>query len=206
MNISQELLWCNGFLFPGGGGYHCCQELLKRQERDKEETKQHQDKFIPIPDHPLPTTPPIIPSHFPTQCLIEVKHLGLWYFTNQDLEHAKNTAAHVNPDALVPTTNPDSHTMTWVPSSLQMSPTLVQDRDLTMEDLFFAVLHLIEAFRTTTGLKTESRTTLTSSTASSHTLLIIPQYHQGAGSHPLPGLAVTQLAPCNHHQEGGMAP
>ncbi|KIJ50036.1 hypothetical protein M422DRAFT_121281, partial [Sphaerobolus stellatus SS14] len=111
----------------------------------KEERKWHRDKFIPIPDRAPPTTPMIIPSPFATRCLIEARHLGLWHFTNQGLEHAKNIAAHVNPDALVPTTDPDSHTMTWVPSSSQKDPALVPDKDLTMEDLSVAVPRLIEA-------------------------------------------------------------
>ncbi|KIJ31171.1 hypothetical protein M422DRAFT_267253 [Sphaerobolus stellatus SS14] len=98
------------------------QELLERQERDK---------FIPIPDRPPPTTLLIIPSPFATRCLIEAKHLGLWHFTNQGLEHAKNTTTHVNPDALLaegpgPRPGQGPH---------------------TMEDLSIAVPRLIEAIQ-----------------------------------------------------------
>jgi hypothetical protein len=117
----------------------------EQQTLRKEEMKKNKTKYIPIPDRPMPTTTPVIPSTYATRKMHKGEYVELWYYTNDGLDEALRNPASVDDDAMVIARKPDGST-SWVPAaSTHNANKALDDKDIKWEDFCQAVPRMIVA-------------------------------------------------------------
>ena len=57
----------------------------EKEDLHKEEQKKNLDKFIPIPDRPIPLRPSVITAQSATHKMDKGEFVLLWYYTNKGL-------------------------------------------------------------------------------------------------------------------------
>jgi len=120
----------------------------ERLEIWKEELKKNKLKFIPIDaDKPPPDELPKITAPYTTWKLASGEYVELYYFTNTGPVAASKTASSIADDeSLIPVSDPMSNTHSFVSASAKHQPSsFIPDKDFTIEDLFLAVPHILNA-------------------------------------------------------------
>ena len=66
------------------------------QEQEEEDKKQNKAKYLPIPNHPIPSAQPVIVSAAVDAKLYKGGWVALWHFTNTGIKHAINFSLESN--------------------------------------------------------------------------------------------------------------
>ncbi|KIJ61275.1 hypothetical protein HYDPIDRAFT_31569 [Hydnomerulius pinastri MD-312] len=130
----------------------------KRDEEEsalKEERKKnkHRDKYTAIQNSGVPNETPVLPSPYALRRLQQGEYVDLWYFTNNGLDDALNTALTADDNAMVMSRLPDG-SVTWTPATASRSSnTVVADQNLTFEEFCIACPRMITAMEQTNWTK-----------------------------------------------------
>lgn len=115
----------------------------------KEDQKRNRSKYHEIPDCPPPSHPYFVPAPYAKQKIKQGLYVEMSYFTNRGHALAKAYASTIDDESLVPSTDPISGDIKWIPAkSKRDSTTVILDQDLNTEDLSIAIPRFIEAITT----------------------------------------------------------
>jgi hypothetical protein len=112
----------------------------------KEDQKKYRSKYIEIPDRPPPSRASFVPVTYAKQKTKQGLYVELCYFTNRGHALAKAAAITEDDHSLIPSTDPSTGDMKWIPANTKRdSSVVVLDQDLTTEDLSIAIPRFVEA-------------------------------------------------------------
>ncbi|KAH9941932.1 hypothetical protein B0H21DRAFT_696770, partial [Amylocystis lapponica] len=120
-------------------------DLLEAEQARKDEVKRNRDKFIPIPLRPPPQSELVLPAPFALRKLEKGLYVELYYFTNVGLNAAMAAIGQIDDEAVSMRTNEDG-TTSWVPAnSARDSKSVIDDINLTWEQVREAAPRLVAA-------------------------------------------------------------
>ena len=117
------------------------QELSRQEER-----KKHKNKFLPIPNNPLPSHALFIPPQHVLNKLRKGEYVPLYYFTNKGIREAEEEALNLDDDVL---TLVHSEKGPVFPSTaaVKSKDCKVHDEDLSWEEFSEANYCMLKAMR-----------------------------------------------------------
>ncbi|KZT64742.1 hypothetical protein DAEQUDRAFT_769456 [Daedalea quercina L-15889] len=120
---------------------------LEAEQSLKDEMKKNKEKYVAIPDRPIPAGTLVMAAPYAIRRLEKGQYLELYYYTNQGLRAAAAEVSQVNDEGLTLRENGDG-TTTWVQAAtLRASKSVIPDQELTWAQLREAVTRFIPAMQ-----------------------------------------------------------
>jgi hypothetical protein len=123
-------------------------DLLFAREQEnlaKEEMKKNRNKYIQIPDRPMPAVTPIFPSEYAVKKLEKGLYVELWYYTNDGLDDAARSHSAAGDEAMSLLHGADG-SITWVSAAtVRESKKILDDKDISWDNFTQAVPRMLVA-------------------------------------------------------------
>ena len=123
-------------------------DLLLAQEQEnlaKEERKKNRNKYLPIPDCPMPAVTPIFPSEYAVKKMEKGLYVELWYYTNDGLDDAARSHSSADDEAMVMGRNADGSPLWVSAAAARESKKILNDKDISWDDFTQAAPQMLVA-------------------------------------------------------------
>ncbi|KAN0078389.1 hypothetical protein V8E55_010446 [Tylopilus felleus] len=117
------------------------QELSRQEER-----KKHKNKFLPIPNNPLPSHALFIPPQHALNKLRKGEYVSLYYFTNKGIREAEEEAPNLDDDVLT-LVRSEKGPVFQSTAAVKSKDCKVHDEDLSWEEFSEANYRMLKAMR-----------------------------------------------------------